>query len=165
MDHFAYRDRVLHCEDVPVPEIAEAYGTPVFVYSTATLLHHLNAIQSAFAAAKPIIAYSVKTNGNLSIRGVSLPSDVHEFYGPLSKWVDGLSAQMPPSINLTLQFEYFNTSSSISLHGLLKKLLAYSRQGTPLRIIWKHEADDSDMEDEGQLFQSRLNYPFEFETT
>src|SRR5829696_8450120 len=67
MDHFAYRDRVLHCEDVPVPEIAEKYGTPVFVYSTATLLHHLNAIQTAFAAAKPIIAFSVKTNGNLSI--------------------------------------------------------------------------------------------------
>ena len=67
MDHFAYRDRVLHCEDVPVPELAEKYGTPVFVYSTATLLHHLSAIQTAFAAAKPIIAYSVKTNGNLSI--------------------------------------------------------------------------------------------------
>ncbi|HVK17307.1 MAG TPA: diaminopimelate decarboxylase [Fimbriiglobus sp.] len=67
MDHFEYRDRVLHCEDVPVPEIAEQYGTPVFVYSTATLLHHLKSIQTAFAAAKPIIAYSVKTNGNLSI--------------------------------------------------------------------------------------------------
>jgi diaminopimelate decarboxylase len=67
MDHFEYRNRVLHCEDVPMPAIAEAYGTPVYVYSQATLLHHLHEIQTAFAAAKPIICYSIKANGNLSI--------------------------------------------------------------------------------------------------
>jgi diaminopimelate decarboxylase len=67
MDHFQYRDRTLFCEDVPVPEIAAKFGTPVFVYSKATLVHHLKSIQDAFAEAKPVIAYSVKTNGNLSI--------------------------------------------------------------------------------------------------
>jgi len=67
MDHFQYRDRTLFCEDVPVPEIAAKFGTPVFVYSKATLLHHLKSIQTAFAEAKPVIAYSVKTNGNLAL--------------------------------------------------------------------------------------------------
>jgi diaminopimelate decarboxylase len=67
MDHFHYRDRTLFCEDVAIPEIAAKYGTPVFVYSQATLVHHLTSIQQAFAEAKPIIAYSVKTNGNLGI--------------------------------------------------------------------------------------------------
>lgn len=67
MDHFTYRGGVLHCEDVPVPDIAAAHGTPVFVYSTATLLHHLNEIQTAFAPANPIICYSIKANGNLSL--------------------------------------------------------------------------------------------------
>ncbi len=67
MDHFTYRDRTLFCEDVPVPALAERYGTPLFVYSQATLLHHLMAIQSAFAEARPVLAYSVKSNGNLSI--------------------------------------------------------------------------------------------------
>jgi diaminopimelate decarboxylase len=67
MDHFEYRNRVLHCENVPVPEITAAYGTPVYVYSQATLLHHLKEIQTAFAPANPIICYSVKANGNLSI--------------------------------------------------------------------------------------------------
>ena len=67
MDHFAYRDRTLFCEDVPVPELAEQYGTPLYVYSEATLLRHLREVQTAFAEAKPIIAYSVKSNGNLSI--------------------------------------------------------------------------------------------------
>ncbi len=67
MDHFQYRNRVLHCEDVPLAELAEKYGTPLFVYSQATLLHHLTQVQTAFAAAKPIICYSIKTNGNLHI--------------------------------------------------------------------------------------------------
>ncbi len=67
MDHFEYRNRVLHCEDVPLAEIAEAYGTPTFVYSEAMLLDNLKEIQTAFAPAKPIICYSIKANGNLSI--------------------------------------------------------------------------------------------------
>ena len=71
MDHFHYRDRVLHCEDVPVRTLAETYGTPLYVYSKATLLHHLRQLQQAFAAVEPLICYSVKTNGNLS----HLPAD------------------------------------------------------------------------------------------
>ncbi len=67
MDHFSYRNRVLHCEDVPVPALARAYGTPLYVYSKRTLLHHLHQLQRAFAAVEPLICYSVKTNGNLSI--------------------------------------------------------------------------------------------------
>src|SRR5437588_130208 len=67
MDHFSYRNRVLHCEDVPVRKLAETYGTPLYVYSKATLLHHLSELQKAFAAVDPLICYSIKTNGNLHI--------------------------------------------------------------------------------------------------
>jgi diaminopimelate decarboxylase len=67
MDHFAYRNRSLYCEDVPVAELAREYGTPLYLYSEATLIHHLKQIQTAFAEAKPIICYSIKANGNLSI--------------------------------------------------------------------------------------------------
>ena len=67
MDHFSYRDRSLFCEDVPVAELAERYGTPLYIYSEATLLHHLKQIQTAFVSADPIICYSVKANGNLSL--------------------------------------------------------------------------------------------------
>jgi diaminopimelate decarboxylase len=67
MDYFAYRDRNLYCEDVPVRVLAQSYGTPLYVYSKRTLLHHLGQLQRAFAAAEPLICYSVKTNGNLSI--------------------------------------------------------------------------------------------------
>jgi diaminopimelate decarboxylase len=67
MDFFRYRDRALYCEDVPVAELAAAHGTPLFVYSRATLLHHLGEIQRAFAPAGPLICYSLKTNPNIHI--------------------------------------------------------------------------------------------------
>jgi len=67
MDHFRYQDRALHCEDVPVRALAEAYGTPLFVYSQATLLHHLGQVRTAFAEVAPLICYSTKTNGNLHL--------------------------------------------------------------------------------------------------
>jgi diaminopimelate decarboxylase len=67
MDHFHFKNRVLHCEDVPVPALAEKYGTPLYVYSKATLLHHLDALQRAFAEVQPLICYSLKTNANVNI--------------------------------------------------------------------------------------------------
>lgn len=67
MDHFQYRAGKLYCEDVPVSQLAETYGTPLYIYSSATLVHHLTQIQEAFKAVDPLICYSVKTNGNLSI--------------------------------------------------------------------------------------------------
>src|ERR1700730_11084559 len=67
MDHFSYKDRIMHCEGVPIRALAETYGTPLFVYSKATLLHHLSQLQKAFAAVEPLLCYSIKTNPNLHI--------------------------------------------------------------------------------------------------
>jgi diaminopimelate decarboxylase len=67
MNHFVYRERTLFCEDLPIPELAAEYGTPLYVYSQAALLGQLTEIQTAFAPANPIVCYSVKTNGNLSL--------------------------------------------------------------------------------------------------
>jgi diaminopimelate decarboxylase len=67
MDHFHYRNRILHCEDVPIRTLADTYGTPLFVYSRATLLHHLGQLQQAFKAVEPLLCFSIKTNPNLHI--------------------------------------------------------------------------------------------------
>jgi diaminopimelate decarboxylase len=42
MDHFTYKNHTLHCDDVPVPALAEKYGTPLYVYSKKTLEHHFS---------------------------------------------------------------------------------------------------------------------------
>jgi diaminopimelate decarboxylase len=67
MDHFHYHNRILHCDEVPVPALAQTYGTPLYVYSQKTLLHHLGELQRAFAAAEPLICYSIKTNPNIHL--------------------------------------------------------------------------------------------------
>ena len=67
MDFCHYKQNLLHCEDIPVPALAQKYGTPLYLYSQRTLLHHLSQIQKAFASANPLICYSLKTNPNLSI--------------------------------------------------------------------------------------------------
>jgi diaminopimelate decarboxylase len=67
MDYFHYQNRELYCEEVPARVLAEQYGTPLWVYSKRTLLHHLRQIQIAFADVDPVICYSVKSNSNLGI--------------------------------------------------------------------------------------------------
>jgi diaminopimelate decarboxylase len=67
MDHFEYRQGRLFCEDVPVSDIASAVGTPVYVYSSATLLYHYRGISSAFAELAPAVCFSIKSLPNLHI--------------------------------------------------------------------------------------------------
>ena len=68
MNHFELRDGVLHCEHVPLPLIAEQVGTPVFVYSTATMQRHARVLKSALASLDdPLIAYAVKANPNAAV--------------------------------------------------------------------------------------------------
>lgn len=68
MDHFEIRDGVLHAEDVPLTAIAEAVGTPVYVYSRATLARHARVFREGLAGvARKHIAFAVKSNPNLAV--------------------------------------------------------------------------------------------------
>jgi len=68
MDHFNYRDGVLHAEDVPLPAIAAAVGTPVYVYSRATLTRHARVFREALAGVpRKHLAFAVKSNPNLAV--------------------------------------------------------------------------------------------------
>ena len=70
MDHFDYRDGVLHAEDVPLPAIAAAHGTPTYVYSRATFERHYRVFDDAFAAVPHLVCYAVKANSNLAVLNV-----------------------------------------------------------------------------------------------
>ncbi len=67
MDHFLYRDGVLHAEDVPVPDIARVVGTPLYIYSAATLRRHFQVFDEALAGMDHLICYSVKANSNVAV--------------------------------------------------------------------------------------------------
>lgn len=62
LDPFALRDGVLHCEDVPLPGLAAAVGTPFYVYSLQAVLSRYRALEAALALPGTLICYSVKAN-------------------------------------------------------------------------------------------------------
>ncbi|SEQ26257.1 diaminopimelate decarboxylase [Solimonas aquatica] len=67
MDYFEYRDGQLHAEQLPLQALAERFGTPLYVYSRATLERHYRAFDEALAGIDHAICYAVKANSNLAV--------------------------------------------------------------------------------------------------
>src|ERR1700723_2113386 len=67
MNHFDYRNGVLHAEAVNLIDLADAVGTPFYCYSTATLERHYRVFAEAFAGEKVLVCYAMKANSNQSV--------------------------------------------------------------------------------------------------
>jgi len=68
MDHFTYKNGVLHAEDVPLPAIAEAVGSPVYIYSAATFRRHARVFREGLVGvADKHIAFAIKANPNVAV--------------------------------------------------------------------------------------------------
>ncbi len=67
MHHFVYRNGTLHAEDVSLPALADEVGTPVYVYSSATLERHFRVFSEAFAGMDALVCYAVKANSNQAV--------------------------------------------------------------------------------------------------
>ena len=71
MNHFELSGGELACEEAPLSQIAEAVGTPVYVYSSATLERHFTVFRDALTAhpeiGEPLIAYALKANSNVAV--------------------------------------------------------------------------------------------------
>lgn len=67
MHEFKYKNNRLFCEGLEVKDLAERFGTPLYVYSYQTLIDHYIKLKDAFGEIKPLICYSVKANSNLAI--------------------------------------------------------------------------------------------------
>lgn len=81
MDHFTLRDGILHAEDVPLPAIAAAVGTPFYCYATATLVRHARVFRAAVSGLPgALVAFAVKANPNIAtlrvLAGEGLGADV-----------------------------------------------------------------------------------------
>lgn len=70
MDHFLYHNNTLHAEGCRVNDLAQTYGTPLYVYSRATLERHWHAFDNAVADHPHLICYAVKANSNLAVLNV-----------------------------------------------------------------------------------------------
>ncbi|WP_262693853.1 diaminopimelate decarboxylase [Kordiimonas aquimaris] len=67
MDHFSYKNGQMYAEDVALQDIASAVGTPVYVYSTATLVRHYTVFSEAFSGLDTLICFAVKANSNQAV--------------------------------------------------------------------------------------------------
>lgn len=70
MDFFQYKNEQLYVEDLPVKQLAEEFGTPLYIYSRATLERHWHAFDSALVDHPHLICYAVKANSNIGILNV-----------------------------------------------------------------------------------------------
>ena len=67
MDHFLYHNGILHAEDVAIPEIAAAVGTPFYVYSAATLTRHYRLFTEALSPLPHLICFAIKSLSNVAV--------------------------------------------------------------------------------------------------
>jgi diaminopimelate decarboxylase len=67
MHYFQYKDREMCCEDIPISNIAEAVGTPFYLYSHATIVRHYKAFNDAFQNINRMVCYSAKANTSLAV--------------------------------------------------------------------------------------------------
>ena len=70
MDFFQYKNEQLYVEDLPVKQLAEEFGTPLYIYYRATLERHWHAFDSALGKHPHLICYAVKANSNIGILNV-----------------------------------------------------------------------------------------------
>ena len=150
MNHFDYRDGVLHAEDVPVPAIAAAVGTPFYCYSTATLTRHYKVFAQAFAGLDSLVCYAMKANSNQAVlktlAGLGAGADVVS-EGELRR---ALAAGIPPEkilfsgvgktaremdFSLAAGIHCFNVESEPELEMLSARAVAAGRRApVSLRI-------------------------------
>jgi diaminopimelate decarboxylase len=67
MDHFLYRNGILHAEDVAIPDIAAQVGTPFYVYSTATLTRHFRLFTEALSPLPHLVCFAIKSLSNVAV--------------------------------------------------------------------------------------------------
>ena len=89
---------------------------------------------------------------SFSIRGKSIPEDAREFFTPFKDWFIQTIESKPSRITAEIDLEYFNTSTSIILLDIFKKLNAIQDK-TEIKVTWYYEEDDIEMEEVGQDYQ------------
>lgn len=133
MDHFHYVDGAMYVEDVLASELIGRFGSPLYVYSQATLTHHYQAIANAFAELDPLICYSIKSCGNIHIcrllaeqgAGMDVVSGGEVFRAKqadvdMSKLVYAGVGKTDPEIRYALesQIGYFNIESEAEFENI-----------------------------------------------
>ncbi|MDI1353620.1 MAG: DUF1987 domain-containing protein [bacterium] len=99
--------------------------------------------------------------GILEIQGRSIHENPYEFYQPLVDFLSKHSVATLPTCEVTINLEYFSTSSSRCLFMILKKLREINGAGASVKVKWLYEEGDDEMRESGEEFHELLEIPFE----
>ena len=102
-----------------------------------------------------------KQNNVFEIRGRSLPEDADKFYSPILEWIENYVKDPNPETVLTVDLEYFNSSSIKQLVILFVKLQSIVKTENKVKIIWSYPQNDELIEVKGQELKSILTVTFE----
>ncbi len=100
--------------------------------------------------------------GSFELRGKSIPENSVIFYKPMMEWLENYIQHPAAKTVLTIQLDYFNTSSSKCIVDLFKKLELISKNGKgEATINWLYNEEDEDMQEAGEDYQSIIKIPFQ----
>ncbi len=105
---------------------------------------------------------SFKLNGFMSISGMSIPENVVDFYQPALDWLENVKKIEPEQIQLTIELDYLNTSTSSHLLKIFRKVVEIPEDKTSVKIVWKYEEDEEDILEQGKMYEGIIKHPFEF---
>ncbi len=99
--------------------------------------------------------------GSIEISGKSIPENSIGFYQPVYSWIDTYAAKPSSKTEIKIQLEYFNTSSSKCLLDIFRKFEAIKKSGkSDIEVLWHYEADDEDMMEAGDDYNSLVDLTF-----
>jgi hypothetical protein len=99
--------------------------------------------------------------GNFDISGKSTPENSTGFYAPVLSYIDQYTTCPADKTVVNIKFEFFNTSSSNSIHSIFKKFEKAYLENRDVVIRWYYESSDENMLDAGNDFKAILHMPFE----
>jgi len=111
------------------------------------------------SAKTPKVSFNA-SEGQLELKGRSIPENSIEFYKPLNTWIDEYGTSPTEITSVDIKLEYFNTSSSKCILDLFKQLEKINGGNTDVKINWYFEEDDEDMEEAGEDYRAIIDLPF-----
>ena len=97
--------------------------------------------------------------GQLEIKGRSIPENSVAFYTPVMQWLNDYEKNPHEESRLVVRLEYFNTSSSKCLIDIFRKLEKLHQREHPVTVVWYYEAVDEDMKESGEDFRDLVSMP------
>jgi len=104
--------------------------------------------------------YFNSDSGVFELSGRSIPENSIEYYKPVMKWLDNYAKQPAAETTLSVNLEYFNTSSSKCLIEMLRKMEAI-KDKSKVKVLWHYEEEDEDMMESGEDFKKLISIPVE----